>query len=45
MARSVDAILKEQMGHLLLQLAILQSQFEEAQEKLKAMEAGIEANK
>lgn len=38
MARSVEAILKEQLGNLLLQLAILQSQLEESLEKNKSYE-------
>lgn len=45
MARSVDVILKEQLGNLLFQLGIVQSQLEEAQDKIKAFEVASEANK
>jgi hypothetical protein len=33
MARSIETILKEQLGNLLMQLAIVQSQLEEALDK------------
>lgn len=38
MARSVDVIIKEQLGNLLFQLSIVQSQLEEAQDKLQKLE-------
>jgi len=37
MARSIEAILKEQLGNLLMQLAIVQSQLEESLDKNKAL--------
>ncbi len=41
MARSVDVILKEQLGNLLFQLSILQSQYEEAVEENKKLTAQL----
>ena len=48
MARSIEEILKEQLGNLLLQLSILQSKVEELQEdnaRLKAYQEGAKEEK
>jgi len=39
MARTVDSIIKDQLGSLLAQVAVLTAQLEEAQERIAKLEA------
>jgi len=45
MARTTEAIVKEQLGALMTEIAILTSNLETAQERIKALEAQLPKEK